>query len=69
MDCHLRPPGLHRVQRGKLGRDVFEAEFTFNTSESFSKDLAVIAAIMALAYGVAKLWKHKSRGKVRDGRG
>jgi hypothetical protein len=48
---------------------VFEAEFTFNTSESFTKDLAVIAASLALVYGVAKLWFHKGKGKARDGRG
>lgn len=46
---------------------MFEAEFTFNTSESFGKDLAVIAACLLLAYGVAKLWQHKGKGRARDG--
>ena len=45
---------------------MFEAEFSFNTSESFSKDLVVIVACLALAYGAAKLWqRHQSKGASR----
>ncbi len=48
---------------------MFEVEFTFNTSKSLGKDLAVIAASLVLVYGVAKLWLNKGKGKVSNGRG
>lgn len=47
---------------------MFEAEFHFNTSQSFTKDLAVIAASLAVVYGAIKLWLHKSNGKASNGR-
>jgi hypothetical protein len=47
---------------------VFEAEFHFNTSQSFTKDLVVIAVSLAVVYGAVKLWLHKSKGKASDGR-
>lgn len=45
---------------------MFEAEFTFNTSESLGKDLAVIATLLALVVGIAKYGVYK---EARDGKG
>lgn len=42
---------------------MFEAEFHFNTSQSFAKDLVVIVASLALAYGVAKVWLLKREAR------